>query len=126
MPKLRDLMKMTTAVKTPSKRCFFQRGGSDTVASLSTSGSKDTATLKSLLRQVARQLPPHDLDQRYCTSLKDDDEKTTMKEFVETALLRAVGQGRLRRRDSTDPVVPCHQVHMAIIIVAQLVKNQRF
>jgi PET Domain len=63
---------------------------------------------KEIVQTLARQLPPHDFDDRHCSSLRDDVERATMKEFVEFRIKSALGRGLVC--PSTDDVTACHQV----------------
>jgi len=70
------------------------------------SGSYVTMT-KEQVRQLARQLPPHDSDARHCHGPLSDDDKRRLEEFRESRFRDALGQGTVRQLDKK---TVCRQV----------------
>jgi len=50
---------------------------------------------KEQVRQLARQLPPHDSDPRHCHGLLSDDDKRRLEQFRQARYRDALGQGTL-------------------------------
>ena len=61
------------------------------------------------IRQLLRQLPPHDNEARYCNSL-GDDERTELRLFNARRKRTALGRGSVRLLPDSLVNALCHQV----------------
>ncbi len=62
------------------------------------------------IRQLLRQLPPHDNEARYCSGLTED-ERTELKLFSARRKREALGRGTVRQLSpDTSPALTCLQV----------------
>ena len=61
------------------------------------------------VRQLLRQLPPHDNDARYCSGL-GDDERTELRLFNARRKRSALGRGSVRLLPDSLADALCHQV----------------
>jgi len=66
------------------------------------------------IRQLLHQLPPHDNEVRYCSSLSED-EKKELRLFSAQRKREALGRGTVRQLPVANPVpTSCHQVRIAV------------
>jgi len=62
------------------------------------------------IRQLLRQLPPHDNEARYCSGL-GDDERAELRLFNARRKRSALGRGSVRPLPDSLVNALCHQVH---------------
>lgn len=68
------------------------------------------------IRQLLHQLPPHDNEVRYCSSLSED-EKKELRLFSAQRKREALGRGTVRQLAVANPVpTSCHQVGIASLV----------
>ena len=73
------------------------------------------------IRQLLHQLPPHDNEVRYCSSLSED-EKKELRLFSAQRKREALGRGTVRQLPVANPVPSsCHQVRISWSIVIKTV-----
>lgn len=65
------------------------------------------------IRQLLHQLPPHDNEVRYCSSLSED-EKKELRLFSAQRKREALGRGTVRQLPVANPLpTSCHQVSLS-------------
>ena len=70
------------------------------------------------IRQLLHQLPPHDNEVRYCSSLSED-EKKELRLFSAQRKREALGRGTVRQLPVANPIpTSCHNVNMPQLLNA--------